>query len=222
MGAIVTVICIIAAIFLIILSVLFVKVQLIVGYNDESKVIVKVKIKFLFSNITVFSLGNKNKKEKPKKEPKPKPKPEKKKKDKKEPKEKKRPGFTDKIKVLRLEHYLKLIESLRDDILKKLYFELFKVNIVAANGDAAKTAVFYGQLNAAIFPLAGLIYNNKKAKEMEIHIKPDFNKEKSEFDILFNIVTIPIHAVVFALKAYAYINRTAKAEFKAQKQYDKK
>ena len=215
MGAVITVLCIIAAILLLILAVLCAKLQIIVGSNDTSRFFLKIKL----ANVPVFSLGDKSKGEKPKKEPKPKP--EKKKKDKKEQKEKKRPGFTDKIKALKPEHYLKLLESLKDEIVKKLYFEVFKVNIVAANGDAAKTAVFYGQLNAAIFPLAGLIYNNKKAKEMEIHIKPDFNKEKSEFDLLFNIITRPIHAVVFALKAYAYINRTAKAAFKKEKSNEK-
>lgn len=136
--------------------------------------------------------------------------------DEKQPEKKNKKGFADDIKALEAGDWFELLKTLQHDIVRKLYFEKLYVYITAADGDAAKTAVLYGRLNAAVFPVAGLIHNAKKARDMKINIDCDFTAQKLKADIYAEIITRPIHTAVFALKLYKFVKHKRKGQKNGQ------
>lgn len=88
-----------------------------------------------------------------------------------------------KSKKLPVPDYIDIARTIINKLLTRAYYKRFYLDFRIAENDASKTAMLYGKLNAIIYPLAALIYNNKKVKDMSIHIQPDFLSEKSIYNI---------------------------------------
>jgi hypothetical protein len=78
--------------------------------------------------------------------------------------------------------YIDIWGIIFDKFFNKIYCEELNVNAVIASEDAAETALNYGRLNAAVYPMAGSFYNSDKVKNLSINIKPDFSKKDSSFE----------------------------------------
>lgn len=121
-----------------------------------------------------------------------------------------------------------LLVTLKDNLslivgLFKRLFELLgtctvrvlKINIVCAEGDAAKTAINYGICYAIISPLINLIHGcmNVKRKGEQININTDFEAAEGSFSFEIILVTrvFRVIAALFRL-AFDEAKRVADAE----------
>lgn len=82
---------------------------------------------------------------------------------------------------------LALIISLLKRLLQLLAHckvKVLKLNIVCAEGDAAKTAIGYGTCHAIVWPIIGLVHSNMKVREKgeAISISCDYSKEKGTLE----------------------------------------
>lgn len=90
-------------------------------------------------------------------------------------------------------------------VFKHLIVKRFYIDISVACGDAAKTAIRYGQVCAGVYPCAGIIVSNTKCRSYDINIYPDFDdKSESKISVDFKgrvkLFFIIKTAVVYGLK----------------------
>ena len=159
--------------FIVILSVPF---HIIIGYDDK----IRVSIRYLFVKLDILPLKSKPKKEKSPEEPKPEKEPEKP----KEPKEKKPNPIIEMVKANGYDGMMTVLSNLVN-ILKVYGGKLFKSVVFDEiyTGDAASTAIKYGQTCQKVYPLMGYICSNNIVKKYDIDVDTDFlaNKTKGEF-----------------------------------------
>lgn len=156
------------------LILIFCKVCVIIRYDNQQFFLA---VKILFLTIPIY----------PRKEKKKKKEKDRLKKEKKSAPPKKQNRFVQKAKRLDLSDYLEIAGIVLERIVKKIYFERLHLSIIVAGPDAAQTAITYGKINAAVYPLASMIHNHKQFHDLTIHISPDFMAEKTVYtaDIMF-------------------------------------
>lgn len=93
--------------------------------------------------------------------------------------------------------------------------KVLKIDIVCAEGDAAKTAINYGVCYAIIAPLINLIHGSMRVKKRgeKININSDFEKAEGSFEFEIVLVTrvFRVIAALFRL-AFDEAKRVAEAE----------
>lgn len=89
-------------------------------------------------------------------------------------------GLTGIIDILR--EVSQTAQGALKNIFGHLIVKKFYIDICTACGDAAQTAILYGQVCAGVYPCAGIIVSNTKCRSYDINIYPDFN-EKAESKI---------------------------------------
>ncbi|MCQ2455563.1 MAG: DUF2953 domain-containing protein [Clostridia bacterium] len=197
---------IVFAIILFLAVLVFMPISVFLEFNDDFFVAVK-----LFG-ITVFNSKKSKKKEKNK--------------DKKPQEQPKKENTVKKIFVNQKEksgtagaikYFAKIAKIILEKLiwfLRKLNFEHIKLNLAIASEDAAKTAIIYGSVCTAVYPLLSLITQNAKVKYKKIDISADFNNTavKAEFSAL--IKSNFIYALVGALKGYTEYKKFVKEEEK--------
>ncbi len=77
------------------------------------------------------------------------------------------------------------------ELLKHCKVKVLRLNIVCAEGDAAKTAIAYGACHAIVWPIIGLVHSNMKVQKAgeEINIACDYSKGKGsvEFETVIRL-----------------------------------
>jgi hypothetical protein len=202
----------IALVIIVFLCLLPIKAEIDTGYNKDDGFFLRAKY-FLFS-FTLFPPTSKDKKEKKKEEPpssdengsEEESEEDKSAKETEEKRSRKENVIVRKARSMGISDYITLISYVKD-MLGKIRFGDLCINIIAGSDDASKTAVIYGALTAAIFPLIGRIHNEKKAKYIDAHINADFGTEKTFTDIYAEVYIRTIHAVALAFKTLIYILR---------------
>lgn len=169
------------------------KVKVRIGYIENEFVL---SFKLLFFKYTV-SPEKRKKKKKKKTEAKKPEKTEKKKKD---------GFFKSQTSEFGVYDYIELIKIVLEKFVAKIYFEKLDVDITVASDDAAQTALNFGRLNAAIYPLVGLINGHKKIKSLHIRITPDFTKTNSVYNAeavayirIYNVIAAVISIIKYLL-----------------------
>lgn len=121
-----------------------------------------------------------------------------KKKDKKQqaPAQKKESKIVQNAKKLTVEDYFDIAKIVLEQIVAKIYFEKLHADFHIVGEDAAQTAIRYGQVNAAVYPLTALIYEHKRFKDLSVQISPDFLAKQS----VYNINIILYTRVAYLLK----------------------
>lgn len=112
--------------------------------------------------------------------------------------------FMRKAKLMDISDYITLLGYVKD-MLGKIRFGDLCVNLVFGSDDASKTAMVYGTATAAIFPLIGRIYNEKKAKYIDAHINADFASETTYADVYAEVYIRTVYAVALAAKVLIYL-----------------
>ena len=152
-------------------AVLFTRTALLVQYNENG---VTVRLRALFLWFTLYP-----RKEKPKKKPK---------KAKKKPisPTKKKPekarglkgDVTQTLKEASFRDYLKIVTAITTKFIAKFRCERLKIDLAIGGEDADKIALTYGEINAAIYPIAGALSAADRLDRCEIRITPDFTSEE--------------------------------------------
>ncbi|MDD7393581.1 MAG: DUF2953 domain-containing protein [Eubacteriales bacterium] len=185
--------CAVGLVILAVAALLPAKIKVRIGYIEEEFIL---SFKLLFF---VFTVSPENKKKK-------------KKKAKKKDKEKKeRPAKKEKDNFFRSHtsdfgvfDYIELIGIVIEKFVAKIYFDKLEAEIRVAGDDAAQTALNFGRLNAAIYPIAGLINGHKRIKKLHIGITPDFTTTKSVYnaEAIAYIRIFDVLAAVIAIIKY--------------------
>ena len=173
---------IVLGIFLFFIVILSVPFHITVGYDDK----IRVSVRYLFIKLDILPLKSKPKKEKPPKEPKPEKEPEKP----KEPKEKKPNPILEMVKangydgmMTVLSNLVNILKIYGGKLFRSVVFDEINLYISVGTGDAASTAIKYGQTCQKVYPLMGYICSNNIVKKYDIDVDTDFlaNKTKGEF-----------------------------------------
>ena len=185
--------CAVGLVILAVAALLPAKIKVRIGYIEEEFIL---SFKLLFFVFTV-SPENKKKKKKKAKE--------------KEKEKKERPAKKEKDNFFRSHtsdfgvfDYIELIGIVIEKFVAKIYFDKLEAEIRVAGDDAAQTALNFGRLNAAIYPIAGLINGHKRIKKLHIGITPDFTTTKSVYnaEAIAYIRIFDVLAAVIAIIKY--------------------
>ena len=185
--------CTVGLVILAVAALLPAKIKVRIGYIEEEFIL---SFKLLFFVFTVSPENKKNKNKKAKK---------------KEKEKKERPAKKEKDNFFRSHtsdfgvfDYIELIGIVIEKFVAKIYFDKLEAEIRVAGDDAAQTALNFGRLNAAIYPIAGLINGHKRIKKLHIGITPDFTTTKSVYnaEAIAYIRIFDVLAAVIAIIKY--------------------
>ena len=185
--------CAVGLVILAVAALLPAKIKVRIGYIEEEFIL---SFKLLFFIFTVSPENKKKKKKKAKK---------------KEKEKKERPAKKEKDNFFRSHtsdfgvfDYIELIGIVIEKFVAKIYFDKLEAEIRVAGDDAAQTALNFGRLNAAIYPIAGLINGHKRIKKLHIGITPDFTTTKSVYnaEAIAYIRIFDVLAAVIAIIKY--------------------
>ena len=185
--------CAVGLVILAVAALLLAKIKVRIGYIEEEFIL---SFKLLFFVFTVSPENKKKKKKKAKK---------------KEKEKKERPAKKEKDNFFRSHtsdfgvfDYIELIGIVIEKFVAKIYFDKLEAEIRVAGDDAAQTALNFGRLNAAIYPIAGLINGHKRVKKLHIGITPDFTTTKSVYnaEAIAYIRIFDVLAAVIAIIKY--------------------
>lgn len=181
------------------LLILFLISSVHVSFSYDKKM--KYKLRWLFISISSEDFKEKTTEEKKEEKPQEK-KPEK-------PKSSflknlyKGEGLTGIIDILR--DVSQIAQGALKYVFEHLIVKRFYIDMSVACGDAAKTAIRYGQVCVGVYPCAGIIVSNTKCRSYDINIYPDFDdKSESKISVDFKgrvkLFFIIKTAVVYGLK----------------------
>lgn len=109
-------------------------------------------------------------------------------------------GFTGAVKIL-FDFVHKILLPLKD-FLKRIKVKKFKLKLVVAGEDAAATAVEYGMVCSAVYPVMALLEACVGIKAQNIYIRSNFESSESEFSVSFSLKIQVLLALIFAWKIY--------------------
>lgn len=106
-------------------------------------------------------------------------------------------------------------------IIKRFKFRRFKFDLIIATSDAANTAIKYGKICAAVYPVFSLLQSLVDFKPKTINISTDFDKSQSEFKISLLVKTsllCCLTALVGGLTQFLKLQRKEREKYE-RKQY---
>ena len=177
---------IIGGIILLLILILIIPISADIRYKDE--LFVKVK----YGSIGVFDSSQHN----PENE---KEKPSVKKENKKAKEKKENPItkiFNEKGKIEVIKFLACLIKYAISRIILVISFRKFFVKIVVSSDDAANTAIAYGAVCAAVYPIINIFEQNTNLSVKEVGIYTDFEKISPEIETAVTLKTRLIYAVI--------------------------
>lgn len=126
------------------------------------------------------------------------------------PSEEEKDSFLERtFKNLTFYDYLEIVKLAFGKAVAKIKAETFKANI-RVGGDAYDVAMNYGKINAALYPVLGLLYNTGSLENAEVNIVPDFLRETTEYDLQTELSLRVFPLLVFLISAGKYIYKTNK------------
>lgn len=84
-------------------------------------------------------------------------------------------------------------------VVKRLQFRNFCLDLTVCTDDAAKTAIEYGSICTAVYPMITFLETNAEFKTKKIDISTDFDKLSPEFKISFTVKARLIYLMIAAL-----------------------
>ena len=183
--------CVILGIVGLIVLLLSIPVKVSLAFDNK----IHLSVKYLFIKLDILPVGPKKPKKpaKPKKEPEPKAEDEKKD---EAPKEKKPNPILEMVKANGYDGMMLVIKNLGrvlglygGKLFKSIVFDEIDVYISVGTGDAASTAIKYGETCQKVYPVLGFICSNNIVKKYDILVEPDFlaNKTENELFIDFSV-----------------------------------
>ncbi|MBO7520157.1 MAG: DUF2953 domain-containing protein [Clostridia bacterium] len=204
-----TAVYIIGGILLFLLILLIVPVSVCLDYSD--RLIIKVS----YGGIKVFDSG------KPKKEKAAKPEKEKKSAAKKGKKKPEKQNFISRIfkekgTVGGVKFCFEVIKSALSRIIwviRRIKIKKLILSITVSSDDAANTAVVYGAVCAAVFPVTALIKENTKIGVEQISVSTDFDKLSPVINAAVSLKTRLVYAVIAAVSMlFSYVRIKKESE----------
>lgn len=86
-------------------------------------------------------------------------------------------------------------------VVKHLKFTRFKLDITVATDNAANTAIEYGGICSAVYPILAFLGTNADFKSKEVDISTDFDKTESTITASISVTTRLIYCLIVAVSA---------------------
>ena len=102
-------------------------------------------------------------------------------------------------------------------VLKKISFKKLFLDITVSSDDAANTAVTYGAVCAAVYPVIALIKENTKIGVSEVNVSTDFEKISPVVKAAVAVKTRLLYAVIAAVALLAEYLRISKESEKNER-----
>lgn len=84
-------------------------------------------------------------------------------------------------------------------IVKHLKFRKFHFDLTVAASDAATTAINYGKICGAVYPIISFFETNADFKSKNVNVKADFDKTDSELQMSVSVTTRAFYWLVAAI-----------------------
>lgn len=167
--------------------ILSVPLHITIGYDDK----IRLSIRYLFVKLNILPVKEKAKKEKTPKEKKPEPE---KKNEEKPPKEKKPNPILEMVKangydgmMVVLSNFGRIMKIYGGKLFKSVVFDEIYLYIIVGKGDAAATAIKYGETCQKVYPIMGYICSNNIVKKYDIDVDCDFLANNSQGEFFFDM-----------------------------------
>ncbi len=102
---------------------------------------------------------------------------------------------------------------------KRLKFRRFKLDIIIATADAANTAMQYGKICAAVYPITALLQSANDFKAKNINISADFDKTQSQFK---TSILVKAQLIYLLITAIGILVQFLKLQRKEREKYERK
>ena len=109
-------------------------------------------------------------------------------------------GFTEAIKILF--SFAKLVFTHIKKYLRHIKINKVILNLSVAGSDAAQTAIEYGMVCSAVYPVLSLVSSVADIKYKQINVSADFNSDNSKFDFKLNLELSLLFLLIIAFKAF--------------------
>lgn len=109
-------------------------------------------------------------------------------------------GFVGTIKVL-MSFFKDCLVHIKF-LLRHIKFENVRLNLVYGGTDAADTAIKYGEICTAVYPVLTLLDTASNVKLKKIDVKSDFTEQKTEFDFSLKVKTRIFFLIIAAFRLY--------------------
>ncbi len=86
-------------------------------------------------------------------------------------------------------------------VVKRFKFRRFNLDLIIATDDAANTAIEYGGVCCAVYPVLSLLETNADFKSKKLNVSADFDKTKPEFCVSISVTTRLIFWLIAAVSA---------------------
>ena len=187
--------------------VLLLSIPLKVSLAFDNKIHLSISYLFIKLNILPVDPNKPKKPAKPKKEPEKKTEEDKK----EEPSKEKKPNpIVEMVKANGYDGMMLIIKNLGrvlgiygGKIFKSIVFDEIDLYISVGTGDAASTALKYGETCQKVYPVMGFICSNNLVKKYDISVEPDFLANKTESEMFIDL-SITIRKIINATIAMVF------------------
>ncbi len=80
-------------------------------------------------------------------------------------------------------------------LMKSLVIDELYIDVKCTKNDAAETAIYYGEVCSAIFPMLGALVTKYKVRKYDINVYPDFLARHSSASFAVNLHLYPIYLI---------------------------
>ena len=101
--------------------------------------------------------------------------------------------------VLILKRLFSYLGTFTGNALNGVVFEELYIDVSCTKGDAASTAIYYGEVCATVFPILGALVSKYKIKKYDFNIYPDYIARFSNASFIANMYIIPIYFIGIVL-----------------------
>ena len=101
--------------------------------------------------------------------------------------------------ILILKRLFSYLGTFAGNALNGVVFEELYIDVSCTKGDAASTAIYYGEVCATVFPILGALVSKYKIKKYDFNIYPDYIARFSNASFIANIYIIPIYFIGIVL-----------------------
>ena len=101
--------------------------------------------------------------------------------------------------IVILKRLFSYLGTFTGNALNGVVFEELYIDVSCTKGDAAATAIYYGEVCATVFPILGALVSKYKVKKYDFNIYPDYIARFSNASFVANIYIIPIYFIGIVL-----------------------
>ncbi len=101
--------------------------------------------------------------------------------------------------LLLVQRLFNCIGTFMGKLMHSLVIEELYIDVMCNKGDAASTAIYYGEVCSALFPMLGALISKYKVRKYDINVYPDFLARHSSASFAVSMHLYPIYLIGITL-----------------------